>query len=165
MNTQTLTIKVGETTGFETLSITNTGSGRQLLMSKDGGDGDEVYFASIELQAEWKEKLEKHVMGPRGDEPVDFVYDKYLIHTKSVDWNGESVTLEVMLNTDPRRITIRRDEIVSIGDISIKNTPMGHKMMEDGTEEYFVMLTFSKGNHSHYPHFRLTKFQQKPYLL
>lgn len=88
-------------------------------------------------------------MSPRGDEPVDFVYDRYLIHTKDVDRNGESVTLEVMLNTAPRRITIRRDETVTIGDIGIKNTPMGHKIMEDGTEESFVMLTFSKGDVIH----------------
>jgi predicted double-glycine peptidase len=140
-NSHEVVVAKGETVTVGDIMITVSSGGQKRLRSPDGGDGDDVYFAMLRLKTPRKEELEKLVMGPRGNEPVEFEYDNYSVETKSIEQNGETATLvvrevrstpQISEKVEAQMVTLNDGETALVDDLSLTIRGRGHKILMAG---------------------------------
>jgi hypothetical protein len=141
MNKSTIEIKSGEAATIGDLVITNGGGGHKILMAENGGRGGDLSYAKLIFETPRKVKEAIRVYGSLESSNVPTVFDNYLIHTKDVGWNGETVTLEISELSGGSMVTMKMSEIKTVGNMTItfvqNKTP--------GTRKSSLLLEFVSG--------------------
>jgi hypothetical protein len=119
MNNNTVEIKSGETVTIGDLVITSNGGGHKILESEGGGRGGDMSFAQLYFETPRKAQEEIRILSSLESIAVPVAFDNYLIQTKGVGWNGETVKLEVSLLPEGIMVTMLEGEIKKMGNMTV----------------------------------------------
>jgi len=90
-------LKLNESKKIESLTVVLTDGGHKILMGENGGRDGDLSFAEITLQTSaWPAKSFR-IYHPEGkkDFNKNIEFDNYIVTIKDMEWNGESVKLEI----------------------------------------------------------------------
>ena len=90
-------LKLNESKKIESLTVALTDGGHKILMGENGGRDGDLSFAEITLQTSaWPAKSFR-IYHPEGkkDFNKNIEFDNYIVTIKDMEWNGESVKLEI----------------------------------------------------------------------
>ena len=139
MQTETIEIKAGETVTVDRLHIKNLGGGHKILPVRDGKGGGDLSYAELELETTTGTKTKVTMFDDAESKAKPFVFEDYLIRTKSVNWNGESVGLEISTMPQGEVVDLEQGESKTVGDISLSLTGGGLRD-ESGSEIPYIIL-------------------------
>ncbi len=149
---QIVTIKETKTVVVGDLSITNMGGGHKILMTEDNRRGGDLSFADLSFETTRKNKWITKVFNSSDTLKSPFVFDNYIITTKEVGWNADSVTLSITQLPEGVKVEIAQGETRDIEGITIKIIGVYHKtIISNGVfrQNFEFILTDSDGNQLH----------------
>lgn len=98
-------LKTNESKKFEDLTVTLTDGGHKILMDENGKRSGDLSFAEITLQTPTLSAKNFRIYHPEGknDFNKNIEFDKYIVTTKDMEWNGASVLLSIERKPDPAK--------------------------------------------------------------
>ncbi len=152
MSSQIVTIKKTKTVVVGDLSVTNMGGGHKILMTEDNRRGGDLSFADLSFETTRKKKWITRVMNSGDTLQSPFVFDNYIITTKEIKWDADSVILSINRLLEGVNIEIAQDETMAIEGITIKIIDIYQKtIISNGVfrQNFEFILTDSDGNQLH----------------